>query len=261
MLIDKLVYFNLRERTHEDPRRKALIMSIHATRAIDHLKKVLLQLGTRVEETLRRAVESLERRDYELAMQVIDSDRAIDEMEVDVEEECLKLLALFQPVAADLRFIVAVLKINNDLERVGDLAVNIAERSAYLAKQKPVTIPFDFKAMTEKAQWMLKVALDALVNGDPERAWTVIAADDAVDAMNREMYTLVQEGIRKNPDSMNSFLHMLSISRHLERVADQATNIAEDVIYMVEGEIVRHRVEQYLPERPAGMIATSRNDH
>ncbi len=260
MRLGQVVYFDWRERIQTNPRRKATIMSVHATRAIDHLKKVLLQLGTRVEETLRRAVESLERRDYDLAMQVIDTDRVIDEMEVDVEEECLKLLALFQPVAADLRFIVAVLKINNDLERVGDLAVNIAERSAYLAKQKPVTIPFDFKAMTEKAQWMLKGALDALVNSDPERAWAVIAGDDAVDAMNREMYTLVQDGIRKNPDQMNSLLHMLSISRHLERVADQATNIAEDVIYMVEGEIVRHRVEQYLPERPAA-AAAARNQH
>jgi len=226
-------------------------MSIHSVRAIEQLKRHLLQVSTRVEEALRSAVEALEKRDYDLAIRVTEGDRHIDELEVDVEEECLKLLALFQPVAADLRFIVAVLKINNDLERVGDLAVNIAERAAFLAKQKPVNLPFKFKTMTEKAQGMLKGSIDALVNGDPERAWAVIAADDEVDAMNREMYTLVQDGIRTNPDQVNSLLHMLSISRHLERIADQATNIAEDVIYMVEGEIVRHRVEKFLPEREA----------
>lgn len=226
-------------------------MSVHAVRAIEQLKKHVLELGTRVEEALRQAVEALEQRDFELAVRVTEGDRQIDEMEVDVEEECLKLLALFQPVAADLRFIVAVLKINNDLERVGDLAVNIAERAAFLAQQRPVHIPFDFKKMTEKAQWMLKSSIDALVSSDPEGAWAVIAADDLVDGMNREMYSLVQERIRENVDEMNSLIHMLSISRHLERVADQATNIAEDVIYMVEGEIVRHRVEQYMPEHEA----------
>lgn len=246
-----MLYLELREVITQDPKREAKVMSVHAVRAIEQLKKHVLQLGTRVEEALRQAVEALETRDFELAIRVTEGDREIDQMEVDVEEDCLKLLALFQPVAADLRFIVAVLKINNDLERVGDLAVNIAERAAFLAQQKPVNLPFDFKSMTEKAQWMLKQSIDALVNSDPERAWGVIAADDQVDAMNREMYALVQERIRENVDEMNSLIHMLSISRHLERVADQATNIAEDVIYMVEGEIVRHRVEQYMPEHEA----------
>ncbi len=259
MLLEPVIYFDLREQAGEGLRREATFMSIHSVRAIDQLKRHLLQVSTRVEEALRNAVEALEKRDFDLAIRVTEGDRQIDELEVDVEEECLKLLALFQPVAADLRFIVAVLKINNDLERVGDLAVNIAERAAFLARQKPVNLPFNFKSMTEKAQWMLKHSIDALVNSDPERAWAVIAADDEVDAMNREMYTLVQDGIRANPDQMNSLIHMLSISRHLERIADQATNIAEDVIYMVQGEIVRHRVEKYLPEREAVPAAVKIN--
>jgi phosphate transport system protein len=220
-------------------------MSVHLQKSIRNLKKKILGLGTRVEESLRLAVDALEDREINFATQVIDGDNAIDDLEVEVEEESLKMLALYQPVASDLRFIVACLKINNDLERVGDLAVNIAERAAYLAGQNPVDIKFDFHSMTDKTQWMLKTALDALVNRDAELAWSVIAADDEVDAMNRQMYVLVQDGIRARIDNVECLIHMLSISRHLERIADLATNIAEDVIYMVEGEIVRHRVEEY----------------
>ena len=220
-------------------------MSIHLEKSIRQLKKKILTLGTRVEESLRLAVESLENRDINMATEVIDGDNAIDEMEVDVEEDCLKILALHQPVASDLRFIVACLKINNDLERVGDLAVNIAERSAFLAGQDPINIDFDFMSMSHKTQAMLKSSLDALVNRDAEMAWSVIAADDEVDAMNRQMYVQSQDGIRAKIEALESIIHTLSVSRHLERIADLATNIAEDVIYMVEGEIVRHRVEEY----------------
>lgn len=220
-------------------------MSVHLQKSIRNLKKKILALGTRVEEALRLAVDALEDRDVDLATRVIDGDNAIDDLEVEVEEESLKMLALYQPVASDLRFIVACLKINNDLERVGDLAVNVAERAAFLAGRNPVNIDFDFHAMTDKTQWMLTTALDALVNRDAELAWSVIAADDEVDAQNREMFILAQEGIRENISSLESLIHMLSITRHLERIADLATNIAEDVIYMAEGEIVRHRVEEY----------------
>lgn len=230
-------------------------MTVHAERAIGEIKSKLLRLGTRVEESLNAAVSSVEERDFNLAISVTEGDRDIDEMEVDVEEECLKFLALHHPVAVDLRFIVAVLKINNDLERMGDLAVNIAERAAYLCNQPAVGLPFDFSRMSKCAQSMVTSSLDALVNRDPGRAWVVIAKDDIVDAMNRDMYTLVQQGIRENPEQLNSLIHMLSISRHLERVADLATNIAEDVIYMVEGEIVRHRVEQYMPHHQPDYIA------
>ena len=221
------------------------IMTVHLQRTLEQLKQKVLTLGTMAEESLRDAVKALEERNAELAGKVIDDDEGIDAMEVDIEEECLKILALYQPVATDLRFIIAVLKINNDLERVGDIAVNIAERVVFLASQKPASVSFDFHLMAQKAQSMLKKALDALVNVDPHLARQVLIDDDEVDAMNREMYIQVQDAIRKNVDDLEPLIHLLSISRHLERVADQATNVAEDVIYMAQGEIVRHRIEEY----------------
>lgn len=223
-------------------------MPVHLQREIEKLKKKILYLGAIVEERLRMAVEALEQRNRSLAKQVIENDLEIDKMEVDVEEECLKTLALHQPVAVDLRYIIAVLKINNDLERIGDLAVNMAERAAFLSTQRKLEIPFDFPGMAEKVQSMLKRSLDALVKMDANLAREVCASDDEVDAMNRGMYIQVQEGIRKNPEHLESLVHTLSASRHLERIADLATNIAEDVIYMIEGEIVRHRTEDYRAE-------------
>ena len=220
-------------------------MTIHLQREIERLKKHILRLSAVVEESFQRAVKSLEERDSYLAQLVMESDFEIDKMEVEIEEECLKILALYQPVTVDLRFIVAVLKINNDLERIGDLAVNIAERAAFLATQERINIPFDFSGMARKAKSMLKRSLDALMKMDALLAREVCASDDEVDAMNREMYMLVQEGIRNQPEHLEGLIHVLSASRHLERIADHATNIAEDVIYMIKGEIVRHRVEDY----------------
>jgi phosphate transport system protein len=223
-------------------------MSHHLQKAIAQLKTSLLQVGTRVEESLREAVTALNQRDREKAQVVIDNDDAIDQLEVEVEEECLKILALHQPVASDLRFIVASLKINNDLERVGDLAVNISERTLYVAQHAPVDVVLDFQAMATKAQWMLKNSLDALVQLDIDLAREVCLADDEVDDMNREMYVQVQDAIKRNPEKIELLIHLLSTSRHLERIADLATNIAEDVIYMIDGEIVRHRTESYKSE-------------
>ncbi len=218
----------------------------HMQREIDKLKKKILGLSAVVEESVHRAVSAIERRDEKIAKKVIDSDFEIDHLEVDVEEDCLKILALHQPVAADLRFVIAVLKINNDLERIADLAVNISEQAAYLATQPKTPIPFDFPSMSEKAKLMLRQSMDALVNGDIQVARKVLIADDEVDAINRQMYDQVKNGIRRHPDQLDALIHLLSVSRHLERIADHATNIAEDVLYMIEGEIVRHRAEQYL---------------
>ena len=220
-------------------------MAKHFQREIDNLKKKILDLGALVESRVRKATLSIQERDLNLAREIIEKDLEIDHIEVDVEEECLKILALHQPVAIDLRFIIAVLKINNDLERIGDLAVNIAERSLYLAKKPPLEISFDFIGMAKKVQLMLKNSLDALVNLSASLAKEVCMKDDEVDEMNRQMYHTVQEGIRTHPERVESLIHKLSISRHLERIADHATNIAEDVIYMVEGEIVRHKTEEY----------------
>jgi len=220
-------------------------MPKHLQREIENLKKKLLALGARVESSVREATLSIEKRDGKLAQKIIDDDIIIDNIEVEIEEDCLKILALHQPVAIDLRFIVAVLKINNDLERIGDLAVNIAERAVFLAGQPKVNISIDLVDMAHNAQSMLKKSLDALVNRDAELAHKVCANDDIVDQMNRQMYLKVQEAILENPKQISSLIHLLSASRHLERIADHTTNIAEDVIYMIEGQIVRHRTEEY----------------
>jgi phosphate transport system protein len=227
-------------------------MSKHLERELERLRKQVLSLSAVVEENVRQAVQALEKADEKLAQKVIETDVEVDHAEVDVEEECLKLLALYQPVAIDLRFIVAVLKINSDLERIGDLAVNIAERALFLATQPPVTTSFNFLGMAEKAQAMVHKSLDALVNMDGGLAREVCASDDEIDAMNRRMYHQVEEGIQQHPEQMKSLVHLLSTSRHLERIADHATNIAEDVIYMTEGIIARHRTEDY---RSAGARA------
>jgi len=220
-------------------------MTVHLLRDIEKLKKDLLALSAHVEESLQLAVQALEERDAVLARRVIDDDFLIDNMEVEVEEECLHILALYQPVAIDLRFIVAVLKINNDLERIGDLAVNMAERAEFLAARERINIPLDFRGMAAKAQTMLHQSLDALVNLNSELAREVIAADDEVDNMNREMLLQVQKAIHTDAQHLDRLIHYLLAARHLERVADHATNIAQEVIYLVEGDIVRHQAEDF----------------
>lgn len=221
-------------------------MSAHLVNELELLKKKLLHLGWLAEQSVRNGGLALKGLDTKLAREVISMDHQIDLAEVEIEEDCLKILALHQPVANDLRFVISALKINNDLERIGDLGVNIAERAIYLSQQPPVLIPFDFENMWQLALDMVKRSLDALVRLDVIEAKKVCEDDDAVDALNKAMYKKVYEEIRKNPKHVESLIHYLSISRHLERVADYATNICEDVIYMIEGRIVRHQPEEYL---------------
>jgi phosphate transport system protein len=220
-------------------------MAAHLQREIEYLKKRILALGDTVEKAVHDAAAAIEEMNGTLAMTIIDQDAETDQQEVEVEEECLKILALHQPVAHDLRFIIAVLKINNDLERIGDLAVNIAERAVFLASQPKPVISFDFTSMAQTTQLMLKKSLDALVNQNPDLARQVCTIDDAVDAMNRQVYIKVQEAILAHPEQIGALIHLLSVSRHLERIADHTTNISEDVIYMIEGQIVRHKTEKY----------------
>lgn len=220
-------------------------MSVHFQREIDRLKKQLLSLSALVEESVAKAVSAIRDRDRQMAKQVIENDLRIDALDIDIEEECQKILALHQPVAHDLRFIIAVIKINGTLEHIGDCAVNIAERALFLAEEPHLDIPFDFTGMSEKARNMLRRALDALVNQDEGLAYQVIAADDEVDQVNREMYGQVKDGIRKHPEDLESLIHLLSISRHVERIADLASHIAEEVIYYVKGDIIRHKTEQF----------------
>jgi len=224
-------------------------MTLHFQREIERLKRDLLSLSALVEDTLHRAVKALVERDSGLARAIIETDPDIDQREVDIEEDCQKILALHQPVAHDLRFLIAVLKINSELERIGDASVNIAERVLFLVKQEPMDLPFNYAGMAAKAQAMLRNSLDALVNLDADMAYNVIEADDEVDAYNREAYKKIEQCIRENPKLTSSYTHLLGISRHIERIADHATNIAEDVIYLIEGVIVRHRTEEYRHSR------------
>jgi phosphate transport system protein len=223
-------------------------MSLHFTRDIERLKKNLLHLGGLAEKAVLASVQSLEQRNDTLANEIIASDERINDAEVEIEEECQKILALHQPVAQDLRFLITVLKLTGELERIGDCAVNIAERVLYLAAQDPVTISADFVAMGNCAQNMLHNGLDALVKMDSELAEKVVLEDETVDSMNREIYCEIQEKLKANPEQCEYLIHLLGVSRHLERIGDHATNIAEDVIYLVHGEIVRHKTEDYLSE-------------
>ena len=216
-------------------------MTRHLQREVDNLKKRILSLGAMVEERVRMAIEAIQTRDGDLAIKIIDADREIDRIEVEVEEECLKILALHQPVAIDLRFLTAVIKINNDLERIGDEAVNIAERVANIAKRPPVKVSFDYSLMAEKTQAMLERSLDALVNMDSDLAFKVCLLDEEVDSIKGEIYDKVKEAIQREPEQVGYLINLLLVSRHLERIADHATNIAEEVMYMIEGEIHRHK--------------------
>lgn len=197
-------------------------------------------MGGMVEKALQQSVQALTRRDSELARQVEDADRAIDLLEIEIEEDCLKILALHQPVAIDLRFVIAVMKMNAELERIADQAVNIASRALRLAEHPPVAMPPELLKMVTFAQAMLKDAIDSLVSLSDQLARDVITRDEEIDQLHRSMYGFVQEWIRADVENIDSYINLLSVSRNIERVGDQVTNIAEDVVYLVTGEIVRH---------------------
>jgi phosphate transport system protein len=209
---------------------------------MESLEKQLLTLTAVVEESVQQAVKALAEQDRDLAQKIIDNDDHINQLEVDLEEECLKVLALYQPVANDLRSIVAILKINNDLERIADQAANISERAISVIDGPKIECPLEIDLMAEKVIAMLEKSIDALVNADLRLAHKVLELDDEVDTLHGQNYRLFKDYIRKAPETIDTVLSYLTVSRHLERVADLATNIAEDVIYLNEGTIVRHTI-------------------
>lgn len=231
-----------------EPRR----MTKHLVRDMDQLHRDILALSAAVEEIIDKAAQALLEARLDLAQEVLEGDEAVDRLEVHIEEECLKILALHQPVAIDLRRIATVLKVNNDLERIADLAVNIAERAKVLGVQPLFPIPEKLRRMTDLATLMVRGALDAFVNLDAHGARRIHALDDEVDRFNREIIDELQETMRKKPELIGQAMHCFSASRHVERIADHATNIAEDVIYLVEGEIARHKRELAPPDSAAG---------
>lgn len=215
-------------------------MTKHFIRELEKTKKMILTLGAMAEGRVHLAIKAIRQKDASIAQNIITSDYELDEMEVDIEEECLKILALYQPVAIDLRFLIAMIKINNDLERIGDEAVNIAQRVGIIAKWDQPQTTFDYCLMAEKTEQMLKMSLDALVNMDTDIAFKVSIFDDEVDSIKDQVYDHVKNAIDSRVDKGGYLINLLLISRHLERIADHATNIAEEVIYMIEGEIIRH---------------------
>jgi phosphate transport system protein len=216
-------------------------MSRHFHRDVENLHRQILSLSAQVEEMIDRAGKALCEGEFQQAEQVIQADDRIDQREVQIEEECLKMLALHQPVAIDLRRIATVLKINNDLERIADLAVNIAERAQALHERPDFPIPSKLDRMFRAATDMVRGALRAYVNCDAQAAMQICQNDDDVDQLNRDIIADLVELMQRKPPFVAPGLHCFSAVRHLERIADHAVSMAEDVVYLVSGEIVRHR--------------------
>ncbi|MDA7874339.1 phosphate signaling complex protein PhoU [Rubripirellula sp.] len=216
-------------------------MTKHLDRELDTLRSDLISQFGLVEHMILTAVRALAERRGDLAQEVIDQDAIVDANDIKFEEECLKLLALHQPVASSMRWLFTVVKVNNELERMADLACNIAERAKSIEQYPLFSVPEELDAMAAGATQMVKTALDSFIEGDVEKSREVIAADDKVDRTNRLVIDLLHDVMRENPDYIAPAVHCFSASRHLERIADLAVNISEEVIYLVLGDIVRHQ--------------------
>lgn len=219
-------------------------MAKHLQRDLDHLKHEILAVGTLVEEAIDKSLRGLKDRDAALIDEIIEGDQEIDQREVEVEEECLKVLALHQPMAADLRFVVSVLKVNNDLERMGDLATNIARRTRHALMHPRNSEPLvSFGEIGQKVLEMVHLSLEALVHQDSSMARAVCQMDEQVDEIHRATYQQLKNAMRESPEVVEDAVSALTVSRSLERIADLATNIAEDIVFMVDGEVIRHQAD------------------
>lgn len=222
----------------------ALRLVPHLQDELDQLKARLLLMAGEAEERVQSAVRALVERDRALAERVLQNDDLINDLDLEIDERCFKLLALRQPVATDLRVIVAGVKINSDLERVGDFAVNIAEAALRYMEHPPVKPLIDIPRMADIAQGMLRDALDAYVALDTARARAVLGRDDALDGLKSQVFRELLSFILENPAKTEPALDLILVSRHLERVGDHATNIAEEVIFIVSGRDVRHHAQE-----------------
>ncbi len=210
---------------------------------ISKLQQKLLTMGSMVEDRVRKACSVIVSGDADLAKKIIKSDWEIDELEIEIEEECLKIMALHQPVAKDLRFLVTVIKINSELERIGDYAALIAKRVKRISKFDNPELSFNFQKMTDTVMEELKMSIDALVERDVEAAKQIFPLDQEVNAMRSQGYKMILAEMNSSTEHIPALLNSYLVIRHLERIADRATNIAEDVIYMVEGDIVRKKLD------------------
>jgi phosphate transport system protein len=214
----------------------------HFQEELEVLKTRLLEMGGLAEERVRHAVQALTQRDYGLIDAVLSGDEPVNQLHIEIDDRVLKLLALHQPMAADLRAVMSAVKINTDLERVGDLAVNIAEAAKRYAEHPPVKKLIDIPRMSDIAQAMLRDALDSYVKGDVALAQHVLNEDDKLDALKTQIFRELLTFMLQDPDTIEPSLDLILVSRHLERIGDHATNIAEDVIFMVSARDVRHHV-------------------
>lgn len=215
-------------------------MATQKEQDIDALKEKLLKMGSIVEEAIKKSIKSLVERDNSLAISVIDGDRTINTYDVEIEEDCIKFLAKWQPTGSNLRFVTTAIKIITDLERIGDLAVDICERAIELNEEPPLKPYIDIPRMAEAAQKMLKDSLDAFVARDPDLAMRVCERDDFVDNINQQIFNELLLYMLKDPKNISRAVRLTYISKYLERIADHATNIAEMVVYMVKGKVIRH---------------------
>ncbi|MFI3290767.1 MAG: phosphate signaling complex protein PhoU [Opitutales bacterium] len=229
-------------------------MYTHLKKDLEKLRSQILKVATCVEENLRKTMKAIKTLSLPMAQEVIQADKIIDKLEVETEEECLKILALHQPVAGDLRYVITVLKINNELEHIGDLAVNIAEKVSYIldTKIKLERPTFDMETMTSRTLYMLKSAIDSFLHADVDLAIGVCKDDEIVDNENRKSYVNLEEDLKINPQNVHIDINYLLVSKTLERIADLCTNIASDVIYMKSAVIARHNLEETIRQIEAG---------
>lgn len=215
-------------------------MSIHLHREMEKLNRAALEICAHVEQNVRDAMRAFLERDMELARKVIDADQYVDKMEIELAESCLKTLALYQPVAGDLRFIFSLAKISGILERIGDLSENLARKGRSLSRMEPVAVPHELSEMADRSRRMLKDSIDSLVDSDVAKAMSVIKSDSQVNQGKRLVRKAGEEAIMANSATCPQWLAIIAASRNIERIADMAANIAAEVVYSVEGRMIRH---------------------
>jgi len=216
-------------------------MKKHYREELGQLRETVLRMGGLVEQMTHRAIQALVERKIEMLAEVAAMEAQVNQLHIDIDEICLEMIALRQPTAADLRFIAAAMKINTDMERIGDQAINITERAEHLLTVPPVKPLIDIPRMAETAKEMLRDALDAFVNGNDELAYETIKKDDLVDQLKDQVFRELLTYMMADPSTIPRALDLILVSRHVERIADHATNICEDVIFMVKGKDVRHQ--------------------
>ncbi|HSA78718.1 MAG TPA: phosphate signaling complex protein PhoU [Nitrospirota bacterium] len=216
---------------------------------LERLKERILKMGGFVEDAIKKSIKALVERDRNLAIDVIDGDAIINNFDVEIEEECIRFLAIWQPSGSNLRFVTTAIKIITDLERMGDLAVDICERGIELLDEPPLKPYIDIPRMAEAAQKMLKDSLDAFVAKDADLALSVCEADDFVDNLNQQIFNELLLYMLKDPKNISRAVRLTYITKYLERVGDHATNIAEMVVYMVKGKVIRHMACEAMREK------------